>query len=61
MPKQKTNRLDIIYKWFIQRIRQEPINCHNEMGKRVENFRKWLAWDLFNVIMHNYRYNNRIM
>ena len=56
MLKQKTNRLQIFYKCLVHRIRQEPINCHNKIGKRVRNFRRRLAWYLFNVIMYNYRY-----
>jgi hypothetical protein len=56
MLKQKANRLTILYQRFFHRIRQEPINCHNKMRKRVRNFRRWLAWDLLNVIMYNYRY-----
>jgi len=53
---QEANRLNIFYKLFIQRIQQEPINCQNKMRKRVRNFRRSLAWNLFNIIMHNYWY-----
>jgi hypothetical protein len=35
MLKQKTKLVNIFVQRFIQRIRQEPINCDNKMGKRV--------------------------
>ena len=40
------------YKLFIQRVQQEPINCHKKMGKRFRNVYRRLAWYLFTVILY---------
>ena len=52
------SRKQIVWIFFYKDLSEDSANW---LEIRVRNFRRRLAWDLYNVIMYNYRYNDIIM